>query len=107
MTISELQKNCLMNDSAMCEFKETHPKQIISTEIPIPIWKITYKYKTNRNNNKTAIKYIILAENGWDLIDIIFKEYIEEENKKHSERKLSNVESLDSEFLGRVFLQLE
>lgn len=107
MTISELQKNCLMNDSAMCEFKEAHPKQIISTEIPIPVWKVTYKYKTNRGNDKSATKYVILKEEGWDLIDMEFMKHIEEENKKHPERKLSNVAILDTEFLGEVFLQLE
>lgn len=107
MTISELQKNCLMNDSVMCEFKEAHPKQIISTEIPVPIWKVDYTYKTSRNNLKTATKYIILKENGWDLVDSIFKEHIEEINRKHPERKLSNVAILDTEFLGEVFLQLE
>ena len=107
MTISDLQKNCLMNDSVMTEFKEAHPKQIISTEIPIPVWKVTYKYKTNRNNDKSATKYVILKEDGWDLVDSIFKEYIEEENRKHPERKISNVAILDTEFLGEVFLQLE
>ena len=107
MTVSELQKNCLMNDSVMTEFKEAHPKQIISTEVPIPVWKVTYKYKTNRNNLKSAIKYIILNENSWDLVDSIFKEHIEEENRKHPERKISNVAILDTEFLGEVFLQLE
>ena len=96
-----------MNDSVMCEFKEAHPKQIISTEIPVPIWKVDYTYKTSRNNLKTATKYIILKENGWDLVDSIFKEHIEEINRKHPERKLSNVAILDTEFLGEVFLQLE
>lgn len=91
----------------MCEFKEAHPKQIISTEVPVPIWKVTYKYKTNRDNDKSATKYVILKENGWDLVDSIFKEHIEEENRKHPERKLSNVEILDTEFLGEVLLQLE
>ena len=96
-----------MNNSVMCEFKEAHPKQIISTEITIPVWKVTYKYKTNRNNLKSATKYIILNENGWDLVDSIFKEHIEKENRKHPERKISNVAILDIEFLGEVFLQLE
>lgn len=107
MTISDLQKNCLMNDSVMTEFKEAHPKQIISTEIPIPVWKVTYKYKTNRNNDKTAIKYLILEENDWDIVDRDFMKHIEEENRKHQERKVSNVAILDTEFLGEVFLQLE
>lgn len=96
-----------MNDSVMTEFKEAHPKQIISTEIPIPVWKVTYKYKTNRNNDKTAIKYLILEENDWDIVDRDFMKHIEEENRKHPERKLSNVAILDTEFLGEVFLQLE
>lgn len=107
LTISELQKNCLMNDSVMTEFKEAHPKQIISTEVPIPVWKVTYKYKTNRDNDKTAIKYVILKEDGWDLIDMEFMKHIEEENRKHPERKISNVAILDTKFLGEVFLQLE
>lgn len=97
-----------MNDpNIMCEFKEAHPKQIISTEIPIPVWKVTYKYKTNRDNDKTAIKYLILEENDWDIVDRDFMGHIEKENKKHPERKLSNVAILDAEFLGEVFLQLE
>ena len=96
-----------MNDTAMSEFKEAHPKQIASTEIPIPIWKVTYKYKTNRDNDKTAIKYVILKEDSWDLIDNEFMKYIEEMNRKHPERKLSNVTILDTKFLGEVFLQLE
>lgn len=107
MTVSELLKSCLINDSAMFEFKNAHPKQIISTEIPIPVWKVTYKYKTNRDNNKTAIKYVILNENSWDLIDSEFVKHIEETNRKHPERKVSNVEILDTEFLGETFLQLE
>lgn len=107
MTISELQKNCFMNDSVMTEFKEAHPKQIISDLLPVPIWKVEYTYKTSRNNLKSATKYIILNENGWDLVDSIFKEHIEEINRKHPERKLSNVAILDTEFLGEVFLQLE
>ena len=107
MTISDLQKNCLMNNSVMAEFKEAHPKQIISDLLPVPIWKVEYTYKTSRNNLKSATKYIILNENSWDLIDMEFMKHIEKENRKHPERKLSNVAILDTEFLGEVFLQLE
>lgn len=96
-----------MNNSVMAEFKNAHPKQIISTKIPVPAWKVTYKYTTNRNNDKTAIKYVIQNENSWDLIDSEFMKHIEEMNKKHPERKVSNVEILDADFLGEVFLQLE
>lgn len=54
-----MQSVCKYDDSIMEEFKQCHPKQIISEEVPIPIWKIKYKYDTARGNHKTAKVYII------------------------------------------------
>lgn len=107
MTVSELQKNCCIDDSAMLEFVEAHPRQVISEEIAIPVWKITYQYTTKRNNSKTAIKYVILEENCWDLIDAEFAKYIEENNEKYPEKAISNVRILETEFLGKAFLDLK
>lgn len=107
MKISKLQAICEYNDSDMEEFTKCHPKQIISDQITIPIWKIIYRYKTTRGNDRTATKYIILEECSWDMIDDEFQHYIAEFNEKHPERKLSNVEILDSVFLGKVYIPLE
>lgn len=107
MKISELQIDCSIDCSDLEEFKSCHPKQIISTEIPIPIWRYKYSYKTKRGNSKTAIKYIIRDESDWDVVDIEFNNYIKEFNDKNPERKLSNVEILDVEFMGKVYLELE
>lgn len=107
MKISELQRNCLISDSNTNEFKNCHPKQIINKEIAVPIWKVNYSYKTIRNNQKNAIKYLILKEDSWDLIENEFNNYIENQNEKYPERKLSNVEILDIKFLGYVYLPLE
>lgn len=107
MKIAELQSDCFFNDTKLSELKECHSKQIISTEIPVPIWRYKYSYKTNRGNSKTAIKYIIRDESDWDVVDIEFNNYIKEFNDKNPERKLSNVEILDVEFMGKVYLELE
>lgn len=107
MKTLELQNNCLLVDTELLEFKVCHPKQVISTEIPIPIWRYEYSYKTNRGNSKTAIKYIIREESDWDVVDIEFNNYIKKFNDKNPERKLSNVEILDAEFMGKVYLELE
>ena len=107
MKISKLQAICEYNDSDMEEFTNCHPKQIISNQIPIPIWEVLYRYKTARGNDKTATKYMILEEFSWDMIDNEFKNYITEFNERHPERKLSNVEILDSTFLGKVYILLE
>ena len=107
MKISELQSVCKYDDSIMEELKNCHPKQIISEEVPIPIWKVGYKYNTVRGNSKTAIKYIFLEENAWDMVDNEFMSHIKSINEKYPERKLSNVEILDAEFMGKIYIPLE
>ncbi len=91
----------------MLEFLKIHPKQLISEEIPIPVWRVHYSYMTARGNPKEADKYIIDDEQSWDTVENRFDLYIDEENIKHPERKLSNVEILDTNFLGYAYLILE
>lgn len=107
MTKSELINDCLTNCSDMEEFKHIHPKQLVSDEIPIPVWKIHYSYYTARCNPKEADKYMIDYEYSWDRVEKEFNNYIKEQNEKYPERKLSNVEILDCSFLGEVYLELE
>lgn len=91
----------------MNEFKHIHPKQLISEEIPIPIWKVHYSYYTARGNPKEADKYSIKDEEAWDYIENEFNQYIQDQNEKYPERKLSNVKILDITFIGYVYLPLE
>ena len=49
----------------------------------------------------------MIRESAWDLVDNEFKNYIEEQNEKYPERKLSNVEILDCTFMGTAVLELE
>lgn len=107
MKISELQSMVMHNCPETEQIATCHPKQIISDEITIPIWLIKYSYTTARGNKKTATKYIFLNESDWDLIDSEFHSYIEKMNSKHPERKLSNVEILDCEFLGKCIIPLD
>ena len=107
LKISELQSVCKYDDSVMEELKQCHPKQIISEDISIPIWKVEYKYNTARGNPKTATKYLFLEESAWDMVDNEFMSHIKSINEKYPERKLSNVEILDAEFMGKVYISLE
>lgn len=107
LTVSQLQTECFITDSATNEFIHAHPKQIINNMLDIPVWKILYKYVTKRGNTKQAIKFVILDEHSWDLVDTEFKNHIKENNEQHPERAISNVEILDITFLGKVFLNLE
>lgn len=107
MKITDLLNECKLNASDMEEFKSIHPKQLIGNYIPVPVWKINYSYCTSRGNLKNANKYIIRDSTAWDCVEDEFKKYIEEQNEKYPERKLSNVEILDCTFMGTVELELE
>ena len=105
--IVDFLRDCSINNSDMDEFKNIHPRQLISEEIPIPVWKIHYSYYTARGNPKEADKYILDNEYAWDRIEDIFFDYIEEQNEKYPERRLSNVIIPDSFLMGKVYLKLE
>lgn len=107
MQVTDFLNECRTDNSEMYEFKNIHPKQLISMELRIPVWRIHYSYITARGNLKEADKYIIDYEFSWDRIEIIFSNYIQELNDNHPERKVSNVKILDASFLGEVFMKLE
>lgn len=107
MKISELLSICKVDDSDLQEVLECHPKQIMSSVLEIPTWRITYSYFTQRNNKKEAIKYMFLHKCDDDLLDNEFEIYIRRFNEENPDRKLSNVEMLDCEYLGEITLELE
>lgn len=99
-------QQCFIEDSALGDFKESHPFQFLSNELAIGIWEIKYSYETEGMNKKEAIKYINLNEDDWDLIDTEFENLLKEQSKQRN-IKLSNVEILNSKYLGRVYIELE
>ena len=104
--ISDLQKQCKLNDSAMEEFLTCHPKQIIG-DLPVPVWKVLYRYTTKRNNEKENVKYMLGDSTYWDYVENVFKQSIRDNNEKFPERAISNVEILDVNFMGNAVLELE
>ena len=84
MKISEFISACKLENSELQEVLNCHPKQIISDYLRIPVWKVTYKYLTQRGN-----------------------ENIEEFNKKHPERPITNGEILGLSFMGYLNFDLD
>lgn len=107
MRISELQKVIIVDDSDMEEFKRCNPKQLISQELIVPVWKVIYSYTTNRGNYKEAIKYLLRHHADYDVVERDFEMYIERFNEMHPERKLSNVKILDMDFFGQAYVEIE
>lgn len=107
MNREEFLEQLVVNDSKMKEFLQIHPKQLISSEVKVPVWQIKYSYLTARNNEKTSIKYILAAESDYDIIEAEFWEYIKAINENLPYRAISNVEILDIDYMGECFIELE
>lgn len=107
MRVTDLLSEIKIDNSELTEVLQCHPLQIVSECMEIPVWKIEYSYCTQRGNNRTATKYLFLEENSWDKVENEFMKHIQNLNDKHPERKLSNVKILDTNFLGKLILELE
>lgn len=107
MNREEFLKQLVVNDSEMREFLQIHPKQLISSEVKVPVWRIKYSYLTARNNEKTSTKYILASEFDYDIIETEFWEYIKVINESMPYRVIFNVEILEIDYMGECFIELE
>lgn len=111
MKIADLKKNITFYDGSseeiLGEFMNCNPKQIISYDLIVPVWKVVYSYITKRGNPKKATKYLLRHFADWDVVELEFEQYIEDFNKMYPERKISNVKILDIDFLGKAYIELE
>lgn len=107
MKITEILSEAKINDSDLLEVVHCHPRQIASECLDIPVWKIRYSYCTQRNNLKEAVKYLFLEEESWDKVESEFMKHMKNLNEKYPERKLSNVQILEANFMGKLTLELE
>ena len=99
MDREEFLKQLVVNDSEMKEFLQIHPKQLISSEVKVPVWRIEYSYLTARKNEKTSTKYILAAEFDYDIVEVEFWEYIKNINEDMSYRAISNVKILEINYI--------
>lgn len=79
-------------------FKNLHPRQLLTSRITVPIYEVTYSYDTCRNNRRKGKKYVILrSAHGEEEIeiDMLFRDWVEEENRCRPYRKISNVQILE------------
>lgn len=72
----------------------------IPTVIKNDIWKVEYKYKTVRGNQKENYRYVI-AKDGTDA-RVSLLNYIGDFNKKNQHRSLLNVKILDVKYVGQL-----
>lgn len=78
--------------------KKLHPSQILTGRLTVPFYEVEYSYITKRGNFRTAKKYILLRLEHEDVnfeIDMELRDWVEEQNRKHPYRKISNVDILE------------
>ena len=82
--------------------KKMHPLQMLSSNIVIPLFEISYSYTTIRGNHKKAKKYVFLQDHEEiDIeIELLMKDWVEDYNRQRPYRKISNVQILGIRILS-------
>lgn len=79
-------------------FKKLHPAQFLNSQIRIPVYEVTYSYKTIRGNYRVGRKYMFLRVEHEDItleVEMALRDWVEDLNREKPYRKISNVEILD------------
>ena len=89
--------------------KRLHPMQMLSLNILLPLYEISFSYMTVRGNCRQAKKYAFLAEHSEvDFeAELLLKDWISEQNARKPYRKISNVKILEIQKIayGRLDIQ--
>ena len=74
-----------------------HPLQMLSSNIVITLFEISYSYTTIRGNHKKVSKYLFLQDHEEIDIEIglLMKDWVEDYNWQKPYRKISNVQILE------------
>lgn len=79
-------------------FKKLHPSQFLNSRIHIPIYRVKYSYFTVRQNYRVSCKYMFLMQEHEEVymeVEMAFRDWVDELNKRKPYRKISNAEILE------------
>ena len=90
------------------KLKRLHPMQMLSSNILLPLYEISFSYMTVRGNYRQAKKYAFLAE--YSEVDfeaeLLLKDWIAEQNARKPYRKISNVQILEIQKIAYGILDI-
>lgn len=89
--------------------KKLHPAQFLTGRLTAPLLEIRYSYVTHRGNHRTAKKYLILRSIHEEVdfeIDMILRDWVDEQNKARPYRKISNVQILEINLIAYATISL-
>lgn len=90
------------------KLKTLHPTQMLSTNISLPLYEISFSYVTVRGNYRQAKKYAFLADyNDVDFeAELLLRNWISEQNTRKPYRKISNVQILEIQKIAYGILDI-
>ena len=98
---------------ATAEYREfirkLHPAQILTGRLTVPLLEVKHSYVTNRGNYRTAKKYLLLHSLHEDVdieVDMIMRDWADEQNKARPYRKISNVDILEINLIAYATISL-
>lgn len=94
----------LINENSNIDFElpDDFKMKYIHQDIRINAYKISYSYKTTRENRKENHRYLLAS--SYEDAKVDFINYINDFNRNNEHRKVSNVKILGTVYIGTVTL---
>lgn len=101
--------NYINTDEVKDKLSNIHPSQLITSRLKIPLFKIRFTYSTPRGNAKEHEKFMFTSKHEESHMEaqMNFESWVEDYNRKHPHRKMSNVLILDVEYISDACLNIE
>lgn len=90
--------------------KKMHPSQVIIPTLDIPMYEVTYSYRTQRNNYREAKKIMFVTAMHDEIdfqIELAFEDWVEKNNKERQFHQISNANILDIREVAIATLSIE
>ena len=90
--------------------KKLHPTQVLNTQIIIPMYRVRYRYMTQRGNLRKGTKFFFaVAGDHPDMdfeIEMKLEDWVDEIKRNAPFRSISNVKILDIDLIAYAELSL-
>ncbi|MCX7923854.1 MAG: transposase [Clostridia bacterium] len=101
--------NYVNTDEVKERLTNIHPSQLITSRLKIPLFRIRFSYTTPRGNHREHEKYMFTSKHDECHMEaqMNFESWVEDYNREHPHRKMSNVNILDIEYISDARLSIE
>ncbi len=96
----------IFDDTLKKKLMNIHPKNFIKSKLELPVYKVSVRYETEKDNYKESEKYMILNNADEQEFDDMWADMFARDYESEHKSSIKNIQVLNVEFVGDAVLQI-